>query len=111
MSQTRQSGVAVEPAKAVQRRALLFATLSAIWIFPTITSLVILFSGGWPWKGGVHFLQGFERVALEQWIGALILLLHPIFGWLAFHYFRTETPRVLEPEPDDPSAEVSSNKL
>ena len=111
MNQTRESAVAVEPAKAVKPRALLFGTLSAVWIFPTITSLVILFSGGWPWKGTVSFLSGLERVALEQWLGALILLLHPLFGWLAFHYFRTEKPRVLPPEPEDASAAVSSNKL
>jgi hypothetical protein len=44
-----------------------------------------------------------EAFRFEHWIAGAVFLAHPVFGWLAWHYRRTEAEREVtfrEPNPD-----------
>jgi hypothetical protein len=82
-----------------QPKALLFKVLSFLWVIPSLTSLFILGSS-WPRaNSAVEFLAA---VKVEQWVAAGLLLVHPVFVFLALRFRRTERFKetVLEPDPD-----------
>lgn len=70
------------PAEA--RRALLFATLSILWVFPSLGAAWIVVRAE-PASAGV---QAFSDRPVEYWISWLILVLHPMFVWLGWSGFR-----------------------
>lgn len=56
-------------------RAILFATLAILWIFPSAGAIWILFRGNKAWLQ----IQTIGAVPLEEWIAAVILLAHLVF--------------------------------
>jgi hypothetical protein len=84
-------------------RALLFAVLSVLWVFPSAgAAFIILSSPEWLRAGGL--LAGLQAVRMEQWIALGVLLAHPVFVWQAVQLRREEVRReakVRVPNPED----------
>ena len=80
-----------------------FQMLALLWSFPSVGAAVILGLNHSDWSQARGFLQNLAAVGIEQWTAAAVLLAHLIFGWLAWHYRRTEPEREVtfrEPNPD-----------
>lgn len=68
-----------------------FGRLSLIWIGVS-TGATSVFWEGWPRSFG-----------FVEWLGAALLLAHPVFAALALVFWRTESPRLVmerQPNPD-----------
>jgi hypothetical protein len=81
----------------------LFRMLTLLWIFPSGGAALILGLNLPDWSHARGFLEHLAAVALEQWIALAVLLAHPIFAALTWHYHRTEVERDVtfrEPNPD-----------
>ncbi|MBA4150731.1 MAG: hypothetical protein H0X66_21670 [Verrucomicrobia bacterium] len=89
----------IEEKRCYQRKALLYKTLATLWVVPSLTSLFVI-AYQFPQATGV--LETLKLVRLEQWLSLFVLLLHPIFLYLAVRHRRTEIPTehvVLVPDP------------
>jgi hypothetical protein len=84
-------------------RTQLFQALALLWVFPSAGALFIL---GWlqpDWSNARRLLDYVESLRFEHWIALALLLAHPLFAGLAWHYRRTEAEREVtyrEPNPD-----------
>jgi hypothetical protein len=81
----------------------LFRMLTLLWIFPSGGAALILGLNFPDWSHTRGLLEHLGAVALEQWIAVAVLMVHPVFAWLAWHYHRTEVEREVtfrEPYPD-----------
>jgi len=82
----------------------LFAIASVIWVFPSFGAIWIVGPDVTHWFRAESFLEGLQAIAFEQWIALFILLAHPVFACLAWHYYRTEPlkeEKGWEPDSDD----------
>ena len=70
-----------------------FRMLALLWIFPSAGAAAILGLNHPHWSQARGFVQNLAAVGLEQWIAMAVLLAHLIFGWLTWHYHRTEPER------------------
>jgi hypothetical protein len=61
-------------------RALLYRTLTLLWLFPSVGALLLLVHDAAWWRAG-GFLAGLGAVRLEQWIAIGLLALHGWFAW------------------------------
>ena len=80
-----------------------FRMLTLLWIFPSGGAALILALNFPDWSRARGLLGHLGAVTLEQWIALAVLLAHPVFAWLAWHYHRTEVEREVtfrEPDPD-----------
>ena len=101
MNSPEQSPLEPKPSPRCQRRALLFALLSVLWLFPSIGAIWILSTApGLPWDSGLG--KVFSSVRFEQWVALALLGLHALFIYLAIHYRRTEVPVEMLADPDEP---------
>ncbi len=91
----------VQQPHSFQKKALLFKTLAILWVVPSLTSLFVL-AYQFPKAPGV--LETLRSIRLEQWLSLILLLLHPLFIYLAGHYRKTELPTevVEELKADEP---------
>lgn len=93
----------VEVKRSCRPKTERFQMLTLLWFLPSAGALFII---GWDypdWSRAVRFLDYVKALKLEHWVAGALLLAHPIFAWLAWHYRRTETEREVtfrEPNPD-----------
>lgn len=90
----------IEEKRCYQQKAVLFKTLAILWIVPSVTSLFVIVYG-FPQAPGI--LNTLKLIRIEQWLCLGLLLLQPVFGYLAVRYRRTEVPSekvFLVPDPD-----------
>ena len=81
----------------------LFRMLALLWIFPSGGATLILGLNFPDWSRARGLLDHLGAVSLEQWIALAVLIAHPIFAALAWHYHRIEIEREVtfrEPNPD-----------
>lgn len=84
-------------------RTDLFRMLALLWIFPSGGAALILGLNFPDWSQARGLIEHVAAVGLEQWIALVVLLAHPAFAALAWHYHRTEAEREVtfrEPNPD-----------
>jgi hypothetical protein len=80
-----------------------FRMLTLLWIFPSGGAALILGLNLPDWSHARGLAEHLSAVALEQWIALVVLMAHPVFGALAWHYHRAEVEREVtfrEPNPD-----------
>ena len=73
-----------------QPKADRFQMLAALWFLPSLGALVILAADFPKWSDAGGFTGFLRGLRIEHWIAVSLLLAHPVFGWLARHYRRTE---------------------
>jgi hypothetical protein len=99
-----QNGGWIEFKQRCRPKTERFRMLSLLWFFPSGGAALIL-GLDWPdWSQARGIVQWLAVVQLEQWIASAVVLAHPVFAWLAWHYHRTEVEREVtfrEPNPDD----------
>jgi hypothetical protein len=66
-------------------RALIFAVLAVLWVFPSIGALAILFTGEQGWRQSPDVMNALRAVALEQWLAVALLVIHALFTWAAWN--------------------------
>jgi len=67
-----------------QRRALLYRTLSLLWIFPSLGALWIIAPALKNWKTAPTFGDSVRLIRLEEWLALLLLAAHVGFVFLAW---------------------------
>jgi hypothetical protein len=80
-----------------------FRMLALLWFLPSAGALFIIGATYPDWSRAARFLDYVEALRFEHWIAGALLLAHPVFAWLAWHYRRTEPEREVtfrEPNPD-----------
>jgi hypothetical protein len=86
-----------------QPKARALRMLTLLWIFPSLGSVVVLMMCGERWWDMGSFSAVSRALTMEQWIALGLLLAHPVFAALAWHFRRTEElteGRVRVPNPD-----------
>ena len=73
-----------------QPKADRFQMLAALWFLPNFGALVILAVDFPKMPEGGGLTDWLRSVRIEHWIAVGLLLAHPVFGWLARYYRRTE---------------------
>ena len=61
-------------------RALLYRTLTLLWVFPTVGALFVLLHDAAWWRAE-GFATRLAAVRVEQWIAVGLLALHAWFAW------------------------------
>lgn len=79
----------IEERRCYQTKALLFRTLALLWILPSLTSIFVIVYL-FPQASGV--IEALKLIRVEQWLSLLVLLVHPVFIYLAVRHRRTEIP-------------------
>ena len=80
-----------------RRKAMLFAVLAILWVFPSAGALWILFIHWAVWSEASTVLGAIKTTRLEQWLAVALLATHGAFVFLARHYARHE-PRLGQEE-------------
>jgi hypothetical protein len=80
------------PAAPPLSKRLLFRVLSILWSFPTLGAIWIWASESGRVKTGASLLEKMAAITIEQWLAAILIMLHFAFITLAF-YHRREKPR------------------
>jgi hypothetical protein len=74
-------------------KALLFAVLSLLWLFPTTGALWILYLNWNVWAKASTLLVAIQTTRLEQWIALLLIVAHAMFALLLVRFARNEPKR------------------
>ena len=82
-----------------RRRAMLFAVLAILWVFPSAGALWILFIHWAVWSEAATIITAVKTTRVEQWIAVALLATHAVFVFLARHYARHE-PRLSRNDSD-----------
>ena len=80
-----------------RRKAMLFAVLAVLWVFPSAGALGILCMHWAVWSEASTVVGAIKTTRVEQWIAAALLATHAAFVFLARHYARHE-PRLRQEE-------------
>jgi hypothetical protein len=96
------------PERTYRPKALLCSVLAVLWIFPSLGGLVIFLPALRGWREADSVAGALEGTRVEQWLALLLLLLHPVFIWLAWRFRRTEIPQPVptDPDPEKPEQET-----
>ena len=99
-TRSNADGLVHEPKRLHQPKAALCRMLAILWLFPSAGAALILAATEAQWRSADNWAAGAQTIRLEQWIALVVLLAHPVFAWLAWHWRRTEPLREIEPDPD-----------
>src|SRR5687767_11716871 len=76
-----------------RRKAMLFAVLAILWVFPSTGAVWILCMNWTVWSNAQTVISAIKATRLEQWISLALLATHAAFVFLARHHARHE-PRL-----------------
>ena len=81
---------------AIKARALLFLTLSLLWVFPVSGALWIMVTDSKQWNR-TNFAGFIGSLVIQDWVAIGLVLCHLLFLALAFRFHRKARAEIVAP--------------